>query len=300
MFQQLLPSTFLVVGLLATLCVADMPLPWTRELKLVDPVMSGNDVLIAQNLLLRESAVESFPVTGNFDEATETATTQFQQAQGLKETGILDEDSANTLLTLYSNDNVKDTGFTAASMGYKYKISMSVYTNRSIETSATLYDAYNSILLTFPVRTHGHRNDGSQASWPDMGNGDVGLNQFTSNGATVSGMIEVDLNTPEPDPALYGPWPVNRLVRGLQGNAAFLLPTIRDGQLIHTGNWTSGGWTPTHTMPDSSGCVHTHPHHVWEIWQVLVKIGVTVNENTFSGVDYPYKPQGIMVVEMRV
>jgi hypothetical protein len=294
---SLIRTVVFCIGL--TALAADMPLPWTRELELASPAMAGNDVIIAQNLLLREPAVDAFPVTGKYDEATEAAAIQFQTAQGLKASGVFDEDSASKLLALYSNDQVKDTGFTAASMGYKYKISISVFANRSLETSGTLYDAYNTILLTFPVRTHGHRNDGSQAAWPDMGNGDVGLNQFTSNGATVSGLIEVDLNTPEPDPALYGPWPVTRLVRGLQGNAAFLLPTIRDGQLIHTGNWTSGGWTPAHTMPDSSGCVHTHPHHVYEIWQALVKLGVTVNENTFSGVDYPYKPQGILVVEMR-
>ena len=47
-----------------------------------------------------------------------------------------------------------------------------------------------------------YRDDGSNAPWPDFGNGDVGLNQFTSSGATVTGLIEVDLNTPEPDPDL--------------------------------------------------------------------------------------------------
>lgn len=38
-------------------------------------------------------------------------------------------------------------------------------------------------------------------------------------GNTVTGLIEVDLNSPEPDPASYGPWPVNRFVHGLDGNA---------------------------------------------------------------------------------
>jgi len=35
----------------------------------------------------------------------------------------------------------------------------------------------------------------------------------------VTGLVEIDLNSPEPDPTLYGPWPVNRFVRGLDGNA---------------------------------------------------------------------------------
>ncbi len=94
-----------------------------------------------------------------------------------------------------------------------------VYSNRSIESYATLFDAENNKLLTFRVRTHGHRGDGSSDSWPDFGDGDIGLNEFSSSGNTVTGLVEMDLNSPEPDPALYGPWPVNRVVRGLDGNA---------------------------------------------------------------------------------
>ena len=40
----------------------------------------------------------------------------------------------------------------------------------------------------------------------DLGNGDVGLTQFYSNGNTVTGKVELDLNSPEPDPSLYGEW----------------------------------------------------------------------------------------------
>ncbi len=36
----------------------------------------------------------------------------------------------------------------------------------------------------------------------------------------MTGLVEMDLNSPEPDPASYGPWPVNRFVHGLDGNAA--------------------------------------------------------------------------------
>lgn len=150
----------------------------------------------------------------------------FQSAHDITASGVMDEATATLLLSLHSADNVKDSGFTAASMGYKYKIFVPVYTNRSVEGAATLYDAYNNIIMTFPVRTHGHIDETYTGDY-----GDVGLNQFTSNGNTITGLVELDLNSPEPDPALYGPWPVNRIVRGLEGNSKFMLPYIRDGQV---------------------------------------------------------------------
>jgi hypothetical protein len=172
-------------------------------------------------------------------------------------------------------------------MGYLYKVFIPVYENRSIETAATLFDAYNNVLLSFPVRTHGQSDSDG-----------IALNEFTSDGSTITGLVEMDLNSPEPDPAVYGPWPVNRIVRGLEGNAQFMLPYIRDGQLIHTGNWTDQGWSPEKPMPDSHGCVHSHPNHVERIYQALVNIGVTINENPFSGKNYPFKPQGIGVIQL--
>jgi len=262
--------------------------------------MTGNDVIIAQTLLKRDAAVGStLSVTGTFDKDTEAATIAFQNANSFKGTGILDSASASLLIAKYEADGYKDSGFTAASMGYMYKVHIPVHSNRSIETDATLYDKDNNVLLTFRVRTHGHRITGTQA-WPDYGNGDVGLNQFTSSGNTVTGLVEIDLNTPEPDPAVYGPWPVNRIVRGLDGNAATLLPNIRDGLLIHTGNWTTDSvdWNPTLDMPNSSGCIHGHPSDVEKIYQILEGLGVKANENTFSGKNYPYTPQGIAVIEL--
>lgn len=197
-----------------------MPAPFTRELTLTDPLESGNDVLIAQTLLVRDIAVNpKLSISGIYDKDTAQATTDFQTAHNLKGTGTLDSSTAQLLLDLHTNDNYKDTGFTAASMGYLYKVHIPVHNNRSIETYATLYDKDNKILLRFRVRTHGHRGDDSTQAWPDYGNGDVGLSQFASSGNTVTGLVEIDLNTPEPDPALYGPWPINRIVRGLDGNA---------------------------------------------------------------------------------
>jgi hypothetical protein len=146
--------------------------------------------------------------------------------------------------------------------------------------------------MTFPARTHGHVDESDTSGYPD-----VGLNQFTSNGNTITGLVEIDLNSPEPDPDLYGPWPVNRIVRGLDGNAKFMLPYIRDGQLIHTGNWYSEDWLPSKPMPNSAGCVHSHPEQIERIYKKLLDINVTVNENPFSGKDYPFKPQGIAVIQ---
>ena len=301
MFTMCNVFLLLVSGLFnLTSCFNDMPLPWTEPLKLGS---EGNEVVIMCNLLARDVDVDLN--TNNCDSLynsiDENACKEFQNAHKLDPTGIFDSETANLLLELHSNDNIHDSGFTAASKGYLYKIHIPVYKNRSIETSATLYDANNKILAIFPARTHGRREDNVDYGWPDFGNGDVGLTQFMSNGNTITGIVEMDLNSPEPDPAMYGKWPVNRIVRGLEGNAAFMLPWDRDGQLIHTGNWTTqenGQWTPEDTMPNSSGCVHSHPSSIKEIYEKLVGIGVVVNENTYSGKDYPYKCQGIGVIEL--
>ena len=61
-----------------TLCVlalvagaaAEMPLPFTRELKYQNPVMTGNDVIIYQNLIIRDDAVTEFESTGAYDKTT--------------------------------------------------------------------------------------------------------------------------------------------------------------------------------------------------------------------------------------
>jgi len=288
------------LALAAYVMGSSMPLPFTRELKVTSPMMSGNDVIIAQNLLKRDDAVDSMlSCDGVYGSQSAAATSAFQRAHSLKETGVFDANTANLVLQLHSADGYKDSGFTAASMGYLYKLHVPVHSNRSIETTATLFDASNNIIMTFRVRTHGHRDDGSSAPWPDFGNGDVGLNEFTSSGATITGLIEVDLNSPEPDPDLYGPWPINRFVKGLDGNSAFLQPNIRDGILLHTGDWSTSSkqWDSSMDMPNSSGCIHGHPEDVERIYKELVNLGVKVNDNTYGGKNYPYKPQGIAVVE---
>ena len=282
-----------------------MPLPFTRELYLTDPPLSGSDVFIACNLLARDDAVSmsANKCDYEFDSSDADATREFQDANGLSSSseGVVDGETANALLELHSADRYKDSGFTAASMGYKYKFHIPVHMNRSMETEATLFDAENRVLMSFKVRAHGLRDEATDDGWPDFGDGDYGLNEFTSSGNTPTGLVEVDLNSPEPDPDMYGPWPVNRVVRGVDGNAAILLPNIRDGILIHTGNWTTdeyGVITPADSMPNSHGCLHAHPNAVERIQSILIDLGVTVNDNTYSGKNYPYQPQGIAVIEL--
>jgi len=298
--------SFLIAALVLSIASSSMPPPFSREISVgVDP---GNDVLIMQTLLMRDPAVSGTfaKASPSCDESCGKAISQFQDAYPDRlpspQASVLDEDTAGLLLELHSADGFRDSGFTARSMGYKYKIHIPVHSNRSVETTATLFDADGGVVLTFRARTHGHRGDGTENSWPDFGDGDIGLSQFASGGNTVTGLAEIDLNSPEPNPDMYGPWPVNRIVRGLDGNALLLLPSIRDGLLLHTGNWTVDGvpWDPdTMNMPNSSGCIHAPPDAVEAIYLALVnKLGVTVNNNTFSGKNYPYKCQGIVAIEL--
>lgn len=84
--------------------IYSMPLPWTRELYLTSPPLNGNDVIIAQNLLLRCKAVTLFEPNGYFEESSKLATLQFQEYNNLTQTGIFDEITANLLLDLHSAD----------------------------------------------------------------------------------------------------------------------------------------------------------------------------------------------------
>lgn len=79
-----------------------------------------------------------------------------------------------------------------------------------------------------------------------------------------------------------------------------VLPNIRDGILVHTGNWTTADatWDSSKGMPNSAGCIHAHPEDVDRIYRTLVKLGVEVRDNTFSGKNYPYRPQGVGVIEL--
>merc|ERR1719487_2167320 len=101
MWCVLIATVLVMLGL----CEAAMPSPFYRKLFVDDPVMTGNDVLIAQTLLKRDAAVDpSFVATGRFEEDSAKATSSFQAANGLSSTGILDSKSAQMLLDLHSDD----------------------------------------------------------------------------------------------------------------------------------------------------------------------------------------------------
>ncbi len=90
--------------------------------------MSGNDVTILQNLIIRSPFVPKGSVTlnGQYDSNTATAVTNFQKGNNIAVTagyGVFDSVTANTLLTLHSCDGYVDSGAPASSYGnYKYKV----------------------------------------------------------------------------------------------------------------------------------------------------------------------------------
>jgi len=264
---------------------------------------TGHDVLIAQQLLSRSRYVDSVTADGVFGNETETAVSAFQAGNklaGVTRAGAIDRVTANAILAHHTHDGYKDDGRSASAQGYLFKIILPVHRNRSIETIASFLDAENKELLRFRVRTKGYVEDGcgqiQREPWPSFNNTGDGLNMFSSDGMTPTGLVEVDLNSPEDEPKLYGKWPVTRFVKGVQGNAKFLVPSIRNGILLHTGEWAN--WTTAEAMPDSAGCVHSWPENIVKIWKTATGpgVGAKVRPNTSGKVPYPYKPQGIASV----
>ena len=307
--------------------LAVFPAPFTRQLHFPsDPPLRGRDVTVLQQLLRRIPGKCALACgcgcSHTYDEATSNAIACYTNSSS----GVFDEALAHKVLAELSSDGWTDDGTPANASGHLYKISIPVHRNRSIETTATLFDEHNGELLRFRVRAHGIDADASGMPisgrrWPDLrddgcpdgaaAQGCVGLNAFSSDGNTPTGLSEIDLNSPEDVPRLYGPWPVNRFVRGISGNAQFLLspggcagtssesetPPLRSGILLHTGAWANhSSWTPGQPMPNSDGCVHAYPDAIKDIWQKLVAIGVKVRPNSAGRLPYPHVPQGLVAV----
>jgi len=223
----------------------------------------------------------------------------FQQGNkmNVSDYGYFDETTANLLLQMNSCDGYIDDGTPARKLGYLYKVYIQTFFNRSVETNAMLFDADNKLKHQFRVRLHGYDTVQSPPYWPYWSN-TVGLNQFCGNGDTPTGLMECDLNSPEDNSTLYGPYPINRIINGQKGNGVFVMPEInamRTGILMHTGEWP--GWNPQMDMPNSAGCIHGHPEDIDKVWQILVELGVKIRKNTGPGQPYPYKPQGLMSIE---
>ena len=264
-------------------------------------MMEGQDVYIMQNLLLRSPYVSpSLQTDGIFGHESQDAVSKFQLGNNMTgvQSGVFDSPTASLLLLLHSCDNYTDDGMSARQLGgYKYKFLFQVFNDRNYETKAYLYNADNVLLYQFIARLHGWAESGNH-TWPDY-TPDEGLNMFSSNGNTPTGFMEVDLNSPEPDPTKYGPYPVNRFINGMRGNAEFLMTrtnSVRNGILLHTGEWPN--WSPSEDMPNSEGCIHAHPDDIKNIWQILVsQCGVEVRDNPYGQQPYPYQPQGIATIE---
>ena len=242
-------------------------------------------------------------MTSTFDGATAACLASFQAASPasppLPRTGALDAATAAAVLAALGPDGYADDGAPPAASGHAYKVAVTVQANRSAEARARLLDAQGREVRAFTVRTHGA--DGyPPGPWPTWNSTGAGLNEFSDDGATPTGLCELDLNSPESNATEFGPYNINRAVRGLRGNWRILASgepatMVRDGILLHTGAWP--GWAPPQTMPNSLGCIHAWPEDIRAISDALVARGVAVRNNTNGSLPYPYKPQGLLSVE---
>jgi hypothetical protein len=255
-----------------------------------------------QNMLKRQPGAEGLNTTSEYGPATVSAVKLFQASSGLTADGVVGDETASAILETLAYDGYRDDGAPPSASGHLFKILFLVPRNRSVEVDGSLLAANGSVVYKFRARLHGvdsgaNGNDDDTGCppgvWPAFSS-KPGLNEFSPCGNTPTGLAEADLNSPEDEPSKYGPYPVVRMVQGLQGNAGFLVPGIRDGILVHTGAWP--GWSPGETMPNSEGCIHSEPDFIKTIWQTLVSLGVKVNTNTGGKLPYPYKPQGLISI----
>ena len=274
----------------------DLVLPFSRVLEVSSPLIQGKDVVILQSLLRRYEGI-NLKVDGCFGVDSAAALKHFQSEEGIESAdGRLDPKTARHVLDALMHDGYKDNGVIPT--WAKFKIYAPVHRDRNIETTGVLYDNKGNSLLTFPIRSRGWRGKLNQE-----------LNQLSTNGDSPTGLVTCDLNSKQPDPKLYGPYPCLRCVKGLKGNVAIgrdgfigvdgpetFLSSYRSGILIHTGEYDD--WEPGKPMPDSHGCFHVYPDDMKTIVDIMVeKLGVVVRDNPFGKRPYPYEPQGIMSIE---
>lgn len=248
--------------------------------------MTGPDVTILLNLLARcrENTVALNLTSNTFDASAAQAVSLVQKYFGTVATGVADSAFLNATLQAFLADGWVDPQPTLPGGNYLYKVWLPVYADRSIQTTGFLYDRYGNELLNFTARTEGQADSAGNP-----------LNMLAGDGSTPTGLATFDLNTAEPYPSLFGPYPINRVVQGLAGNMAVVIPTIRDGILLHTGEWA--GWHAPMPMPNSHGCIHSWPNCIEDIWQTLIGLGVVAHENEGGVLPYPYVPQGIISVQ---
>ena len=273
-------------------------LPFNRKLEVLSPLMKGKDVVILQNLLQRYPGI-NLTANGEFDQSTKDAVTYFQKEINIiPSDGVVNIATGTKVIERLMSDGYKDDG--KIPDWCKYKLYVPVYRDRTIETTAILYARNGDVLYKFTVRARGGTSKEGQI-----------LNQLTTNGDTPTGLSTFDLNSKEPEKYVksFGPYPVLRCVKGMEGNAAIgkddyigpdgkdtFLSDYRSGILLHTGIWED--WDKSKPMPNSLGCMHTSLEDMKAIDEILVnKTGAVVNENPFGKLPYPYKEQGIISVE---
>jgi len=115
-------------------------------------------------------------------------------------------------------------------------------------------------------------------------------------------MFQMDFTSSHPERSGFGPYPINNLMRGIQGNAGLVVhgagartvyPNMRGGVYLHTGYWSS--WQdPGRVMPVSHGCIHTHPNAIKHIWDVLSSYNVKATPHGNG----KYQPRGLMSIEV--
>jgi hypothetical protein len=174
----------------AAAAVNDVPFPFTRVLSLGD---TGNDVWVLQGLLRRSTL--DLELTGKFDRPTAEALVNFQTAHHMPGTGTLEAEDARRVLFELSHDSWVDP-MLPSDGSWQYKIAVTITPNRALESRGLLLDGKNTILHSFPVRLHGHSIPATKEDWPAFDSESVGVNQFTSNGNTPTGLGWLDFNTP--------------------------------------------------------------------------------------------------------
>ena len=161
----------MILFILTEAVTSQMPLPFGREMYLMDPPMTGDDVFILQNLLNRALSRRIWRRMGYIHSAVQKAVSQLQSSSSeLENTDIFDPVTAQYCLNKFSNDNIvwimallqriwaTSTRFTC------------LFT--PIEVSR-LKQLFSMATITFyihlpSVRTE-KRDDGETYPWPDWG-----------------------------------------------------------------------------------------------------------------------------------
>ena len=190
--------------LLLPAVLAVFPAPFHRTLRVVEPPLQGPDVTVLQQLLRRINGTCALACGCGCSHRYDAVTAKAVACYANRTDGVFTEPTAHRVLAELSSDGWVDDGVPASATGHLYKLLIPVHRNRSVETTAALLDANNVKRFSFRVRAHGHDVDASGVPvpgrpWPDFSSG-VGLNQFSTNGNTPTGLYEVDLNSPESSP----------------------------------------------------------------------------------------------------